>query len=362
MRRRFLWAGAEAITGGKCKVNWDKVCRPKNLGGLGILNLTKFARALRLCWLWQQWTADSKPWVGMELPCDEVDKQLFDAATSITIGNGRKAKFWTSKWLGGPSLQDSAPEIFRFSIRKHRTVQTALQENRWLQDINLPAVLSSQTIQQLLQVWERVSQITLDTSAADEIIWRLNSRGEYTAKSAYELQFIGSTVTDYNRTIWKTSAPPKCKQFAWLAIQNRIWTSDRLQVRGWPNQGLCPLCKQANETVLHLLAECRYSRMVWNLISDWSGCAALKPSLWSPSLNIADWWSTVCYLGQLPPRATATVVTLTTWELWKEHNTRIFNRRFVSTQELAAKIKEEGKAWTIAWVGGMSYRVFFLRN
>ena len=50
----------------------------------------------------------------------------------------------------------------------------------------------------------------------------------------------------------------------------------------------------------------------------------------------------------------ATVVTLTTWELWKERNARIFNRRFVSTQELAAKIKEEGKVWTIAGVGGMS--------
>jgi len=50
-RKKFLWAGDMTLTRGKCKVNWTKCGMPKENGGLGILNLERFARALRLRWL-----------------------------------------------------------------------------------------------------------------------------------------------------------------------------------------------------------------------------------------------------------------------------------------------------------------------
>ena len=46
-RKQFLWAGTEKITGAKCKVNWTQAARSKKNGGLGILHLGKFTRALR---------------------------------------------------------------------------------------------------------------------------------------------------------------------------------------------------------------------------------------------------------------------------------------------------------------------------
>lgn len=93
-RRRFLWAQAEEITGGKCKVSWKKVCSPVENGGLGILDLEKFSRALRLRWLWHSWKNPNRPWVGMEVPCDETDRAMFAAATTVILGNGSRASFW----------------------------------------------------------------------------------------------------------------------------------------------------------------------------------------------------------------------------------------------------------------------------
>lgn len=50
-RRRFLWTGQEDISGGKCK-SCLEVCRPTQLWGLSLLNLQKFASALKLRWPW----------------------------------------------------------------------------------------------------------------------------------------------------------------------------------------------------------------------------------------------------------------------------------------------------------------------
>ena len=94
IERAFLWAGTEKITGAKCKVNWATVYRPKHLGGFGVLDLDKFARALRLRWLWYEWKETDKLWVGMGNPCDKVDINLFYASTIISIGNGVIALFF----------------------------------------------------------------------------------------------------------------------------------------------------------------------------------------------------------------------------------------------------------------------------
>ena len=96
IERAFLWSGAEKTTGAKCKVNWKMVCRPKDYGGLGVLDTDKFARALRLCWPWYEWKEPRRLWVGSGNPCTEEDLQFFYASTTITIGDSAKTPFWDS--------------------------------------------------------------------------------------------------------------------------------------------------------------------------------------------------------------------------------------------------------------------------
>ena len=80
---------------------------------------------------------------------------------------------------------------------------------------------------------------------------------------------IGTTSSNMKKIVWKVWAPPKCKFFAWLIIQNRVWTADRLRRRGLPNCDLCPLCKQTGETAAHLLFQCRFAKRIWYMVKDW---------------------------------------------------------------------------------------------
>jgi hypothetical protein len=60
------------IAGGY-KVNWTRTCMPTKQGGLGVPNLEKFTRVLRLRWLWHEWKEPSKHWVGLEMLCNRQD-------------------------------------------------------------------------------------------------------------------------------------------------------------------------------------------------------------------------------------------------------------------------------------------------
>jgi hypothetical protein len=66
---------------------------PTKYGRLGVLDLKKFAHALRLRWLWLEWKDSDKPWVGMPIPCNEKDCHFLVENTTITVGNGTTARF-----------------------------------------------------------------------------------------------------------------------------------------------------------------------------------------------------------------------------------------------------------------------------
>jgi hypothetical protein len=76
---------------------------------MGIKNLEYFNRALRFRWLWQRWVQPDKPWVHFPLQFSETEQKLFQACTSIVIGNGQKTRSCNDRWLQGQSPREIAP-------------------------------------------------------------------------------------------------------------------------------------------------------------------------------------------------------------------------------------------------------------
>lgn len=86
--RDFLWHGRKDVRADSCLINWARVCRPIQLGGLGIRDLQRTGISLRVRWLWLQAIDQSQPWSHLQPPSDPEVLQFFRASTTWAVGNG----------------------------------------------------------------------------------------------------------------------------------------------------------------------------------------------------------------------------------------------------------------------------------
>jgi hypothetical protein len=123
--RNFIWAGDDVdhTSGGHALVNWKTVCRPKDLGGLGMSNLERSDAPFGCDGLgFNGPTHNELGWVRSKLPCDNVDMDLFRPTTKITIGNGESTSFWSNPWTERGPIRLWAPELYKVASRKGRSV------------------------------------------------------------------------------------------------------------------------------------------------------------------------------------------------------------------------------------------------
>jgi hypothetical protein len=46
--------------------------------------------------------------------------------TTVTVGDGKQAKFWESSWIEGRARGDLAPNLYKLAWRKNNTVAVDL--------------------------------------------------------------------------------------------------------------------------------------------------------------------------------------------------------------------------------------------
>jgi hypothetical protein len=163
-----------------------------------------------------------------------------------------------------------------------------------------------------------MNNVNFDDNVQDGIV----RRGQYSAKSVYELRFLGSTSTSMHKTVCKALTSPTWRIFfCFVANQNRIWMADWLVKRGWPNCDLCPLCKQYVEYVDHIFVHCHFTIGLWRLTREWIGIPQINTNQWAGFDTLE--WCKMMSEGPTPNRkAMASLTLLMAWEVLNERNDR----------------------------------------
>jgi hypothetical protein len=131
-----------------------------------------------------------------------------------------------------------------------------------------------------------------------------------------------------------------------LLIQNRVWTADRLQLRGWPNEYFYQLCHHNLETAHHLFAECPMSQQIWNAMGGWASWSKFLPSQWKLDETIREWYSSLTppYRGSKEKGAHSLAI-LICWAIWWERNAIVFNMAEKTVTHLITELKDETGLW-----------------
>ncbi len=370
IRRGFFWKGKRLTNGFHCLVNWNQICRPKQLGGLGVRRITDMNAALLMKNLWKYYCADNLPWVQMlktihyrkNIPCSTRPppavcspfwcgvlhtSNSFHFSICHKLGDGARTPFWHGRWAGGDLLRDRFPNLFGLASHKHIGVKDWL--TRFGTKRNLGIRPSTAEAAREIPLLQNLIGATRLTGAPDELSWRWSSRRGFSVRDAYSfITFDGVNDTKIPH-LWNLKIPLKIKIFLWLAARNRIPTADLLRRRGWIGPTMCSLCRCDEESAEHLFFGCDYARGVWAWIL--AGESSLLQGLLVTPGNLATRWIRARGLigrGRKPLLDLG--VAACCWELWLERNQRLFEEDKSSiTAVCGRRIVECINFWGRAW-------------
>ncbi|XP_077246059.1 uncharacterized protein LOC143885903 [Tasmannia lanceolata] len=340
--KKFIWSGSNQ-TKNIHLIAWDNLCKPKAEGGVGIRHLRDINQVgqMKQFWalasgkpsLWKDWISrkyirsqnlwtipmPSSPSWGFRgiLQTREIMKKL----VCYAIGDGKGIDFWKQPWHPNGAISDIV-SAGSFNIHpKNVQVIQLYSGNSWhphLQDLK-----------------EIISTTIITPGPSNMAIWKPSSSGEFDSMSAWNSIQKKSPRINWAPSIWFPGHVPEFATTAWLALNGRLTTRDRLGFLG-PNRDLkCPLCHTAHESIDHIFFQCSYSRWVWNSVL-WGFNLRKNPKR---SLLFEEEWLRRCSRGKVQS-ATALRLAFQTaiFFIWFERNKRIHEKKETHKQSVLKHI------------------------
>lgn len=293
VRCRFFWEGV-GDTRKFHMVNWATVCKPKELGGLGILNTKLMNIALLSKWVWKLSQHEQGLWADLlrakYLPTGDIFtsptikgsqfwnglqkiKHLFKLGAKHEVHNGRATLFWSDWWKGRTPLRERFPCLYSISSAPHISIHQAHNQEGWRLTFR-HTFGTAEAVE-----WDELSR-EIETWSGDEghdnISWTLESSGCFSSRSIY-LKLCQGTALLHFKDLWKAWIPPlKVKIFLWQMIRDKLPSCEQVWIRHGPSNGNCALCGEL-EDADHIFFSCFLARFMWACVRETFGCS------WNPA-------------------------------------------------------------------------------
>ncbi|CAN1842763.1 Putative ribonuclease H protein At1g65750 [Linum perenne] len=329
--RDFIWGSVEGARKIH-NINWETVCKPKNLGGLGLRSARDLNKAfiMKIVWglidrpseLWAQVlsskylkrsesgyvlarkTGFSAVWRGMMKVWPDVVNGI-----QWSVRDGKTTKFWTDRWLdSGILLIDHAINVQ--GVNPSLLVsQVTKQDGSWDFDF-LSNALPHDVLLQVVGM-----STPADNIGKDSLVWGLEVNGAFSIRSAYLMlsNLDQDHLDNFWSRLWKWKGPNKTRHFLWLASHKRLLTNEERGRRHITNQVNCSRCAGIVESFEHAIFECNFASQVWRQALPEAVVARSEMG------SFDEWWRSML----LDPEY-GTKFGIIAWLIWQARNKFIF--------------------------------------
>ncbi|XP_013607959.1 PREDICTED: uncharacterized protein LOC106314671 [Brassica oleracea var. oleracea] len=254
-----FWLSSNPPKRGIHWAKWEKVCLPREEGGIGFRMIHEFNLALLAKQLWML----------VQFPDSLVARVLW--GRYYRLSSPLRANTATSPSYVWTSIS-AARKLLLLGIRQkiHSGYEVKVSKE-W--DIGLLESYVSLEDIPLIR-----SLAISSTHSRDTFCWSYTRNGQYTVKSGYwvaqnvlkpsaEKEVLEPSITKLQAFVWQIKAPKKICHLIWQLLIDHVAVTRNLTRRNMRCDNYCPRCGELEETVTHAVFECPPALQVWSLSS-----------------------------------------------------------------------------------------------
>ncbi|GKD22005.1 RNA-directed DNA polymerase, eukaryota, reverse transcriptase zinc-binding domain protein [Tanacetum coccineum] len=332
IRRRFFWGGNSDVD--KISwVAWDKVVSPRNKGGLGIGSLVASNNSLLIKWWWHFRNEGTSLWCNVIRSIHGPTGGILNSS-SHKKASGRDSKstsFWHDHWLGGTTLPESFPLLYRLELSKNylfceRTIKSLPNNDATVTSIShlmfplyhvfqptsahplhIPINYSTLNVSRpsFSWTWRRSFWSEEELNEQNDLInllvnlhvsndcdvreFTYDASRRFSVNSMRKLISTMSSDNNSHHTGWNKLLSSKINILTWRVLNKRLPTRFNLDGRGIVLDTVrFRLCNNDIETEDHRFVKCPLAIDTWKVVFSWWQFIGIADSNLLHILTMAD--------------------------------------------------------------------------